>query len=122
MTGTTLFRNTQEYQSYQASHTIFKEGDSAEEMYVVIQGQVDILIHGEIIDTIGPDGILGEMALIDDHIRSATAVAKTECKLVPINKKSRLRDAVLRSGRHEGYGGSTPPQDSLGSFAGPGNQ
>lgn len=87
MTGTTLFRNTQEYQAYQASDTIFKEGDSAEEMYVVIQGQVDILIHGEVIDTIGPDSILGELALIDDHIRSATAVAKTECKLVPINKK-----------------------------------
>jgi CRP/FNR family cyclic AMP-dependent transcriptional regulator len=87
MTGTTLFRNTQEYQEYQASNTIFKEGDSAEEMYVVIQGQVDILIHGEVIDTIGPDSILGELALIDDHIRSATAVAKTDCKLVPINKK-----------------------------------
>jgi len=125
MTGTALFRNTQEYQSHPASHTIFKEGDPAEEMYVVIQGQVDILIHGEIIDTIGPDGILGELALIDDHIRSATAVAKPECKLVPIQQKaiclSHLRDAVLRSGRHEGHGGSTSPKDGIGSFAGPGN-
>jgi len=41
----------------------------------------------KIIYSIGSGGILGEMALIDTQLRSATAVAQTDCKLVPINEK-----------------------------------
>jgi CRP/FNR family transcriptional regulator, cyclic AMP receptor protein len=53
----------------------------------VTEGQVDIIVHGKVLSPLGPGGILGEMALIDEHTRSATAVAKTDCKLAPINKK-----------------------------------
>ncbi|HEU5100134.1 MAG TPA: Crp/Fnr family transcriptional regulator [Roseiflexaceae bacterium] len=35
----------------------------------------------------GPGGIVGEMALIDDRPRSATAVAATDCRLVPIDER-----------------------------------
>jgi CRP-like cAMP-binding protein len=31
--------------------------------------------------------VIGEMALIDTKARSATVVAKTDCRLVPINEK-----------------------------------
>ncbi|MCI0525856.1 MAG: cyclic nucleotide-binding domain-containing protein [Nitrospira sp.] len=49
--------------------------------------QVDILIQDKVLETVKPGGILGEMALIDAKPRSATAVAKTDCKLVPIDEK-----------------------------------
>ncbi|HXQ21148.1 MAG TPA: cyclic nucleotide-binding domain-containing protein, partial [Candidatus Acidoferrales bacterium] len=39
-----------------------------------------------VVETMGPGGILGEMALIDQNPRSATAVAKTDCTLVPVNE------------------------------------
>ena len=35
------------------------------------------------VETAGPGGVVGEMALIDTSRRSATAVAKTDCTLVP---------------------------------------
>jgi CRP/FNR family transcriptional regulator, cyclic AMP receptor protein len=56
-------------------------------MYVVQEGDVDIVLADRVSDSSGPGGIIGEMALISDKPRSATAVAKTDCKLVPIDEK-----------------------------------
>ena len=54
-------------------------------MYILLDGEVDILVHGERIDTIGPGACLGEIGLVDNGPRSATAVAKAECRLLPID-------------------------------------
>jgi CRP/FNR family cyclic AMP-dependent transcriptional regulator len=56
-------------------------------MYVILEGQVDIQASGKVLETIHSGGIFGELALVDNEPRSAEAVAKTDCKLVPINKK-----------------------------------
>jgi len=72
---------------YAAGDTIFEVGQPGDLMYLVRSGEVDILIDGKVVDTIGPDSIFGEMALIDSAPRSATAVAKTDCTLLPINEK-----------------------------------
>jgi CRP-like cAMP-binding protein len=82
-----LFRNEENTQSFAAGQKIFSEGDTGELMYVVVKGQVDVLIHGKLVEQLDAGGVIGEMALIDTGTRSATAIAKTECKLVPISKK-----------------------------------
>ena len=82
-----LFRHVKEFESFTQGQTIFQEGDPGEMMYVVIEGEVDILVRGKVLAPLVPGGILGEMALIDEQTRSATAVARTDCKLAPINKK-----------------------------------
>ncbi len=88
MTATiTLFRNATDFESFLAGQVIFREGQPGDVMYAVSEGEVDILIHDKVIDTAGPGGIVGEMALIDAKPRSATAIAKTDCKLVPISEK-----------------------------------
>ncbi|OYW77544.1 MAG: hypothetical protein B7Z37_03705 [Verrucomicrobia bacterium 12-59-8] len=65
---------------------VFNIGDESGEMYVVQSGEVDILIHGVVVETIGPDGFFGEIALIEESVRSADAIARTDCKLLPINR------------------------------------
>lgn len=82
-----LFRNATDFQPFSAGQVIFKEGESGDTMYVVIKGEVDIVIHDKTVGTIGEGDIVGEMALIDAKLRSATAIAKTDCKLVPIDRK-----------------------------------
>jgi CRP/FNR family cyclic AMP-dependent transcriptional regulator len=82
-----LFRNEDNTQSFAAGETIFGEGDAGDTMYVVIEGRVDLLVKGKLVDQLGPGGALGEMALIDSALRSASAIAKTDCKLVPINER-----------------------------------
>jgi CRP-like cAMP-binding protein len=56
-------------------------------MYVVTEGEVNILLGDQILDVLGPGGIFGEMALIDSSPRSASAIAKTDCKLVPVSRQ-----------------------------------
>jgi len=77
---------TEEYQSFASGQIIFSEGAPGENMYIVAEGQVDIVGNGKLIETIEPGGIFGEIALIDNQPRSATAIARTDCLLTPINR------------------------------------
>jgi len=70
--------------------TIFKEGDLGDEFFVVVRGQVEIRSGDRHFETLGPDGIFGEMALIDDSPRSATAVALTDVTVAPIKENQFL--------------------------------
>jgi CRP/FNR family cyclic AMP-dependent transcriptional regulator len=81
-----LSRFADNFDSFAAGQVIFAEGQAGNVLYVVKEGEVDILIHDQVIETIGPGDVLGEMALIDQKPRSATAVARTDCQLVPINE------------------------------------
>ena len=75
-------------ENFNAGDTIFCKGDPASSMYVVIDG--DIEIHGgkdEIFETVNKGEIFGEMALIDEKPRSATATALADCTLVRVDEK-----------------------------------
>lgn len=68
-----------------AGAAIFREGDRGEVMFGVISGEVDIFIGNVILEVVGPGMVFGEMALIDDEVRSASASARTDCRLVQID-------------------------------------
>ena len=70
--------------------TIFKEGDTAKELYVIQSGQVEIQLGNRLLDTLETNDLFGEMALLDGALRSATAVAKTDVALVTMSKKDFL--------------------------------
>jgi len=82
-----LFRNSEFFIRYKAGDAVFKEGEPGDQMYVVLEGEVDIIVHDKVVETVGVDNFLGEMALIDARPRSASAIAKTDCKLAPIDQK-----------------------------------
>jgi CRP-like cAMP-binding protein len=82
-----IFRNEADTLTFPAGTAIFNEGDTGHTMYVVVEGEVDLLVKGKLVESLGPGGVLGEMALLDNVPRSAGAIAKTACKLVEINEK-----------------------------------
>ncbi|HXZ53829.1 MAG TPA: cyclic nucleotide-binding domain-containing protein [Burkholderiales bacterium] len=73
--------------AFRAGDTVFREGDPGDLMYVVREGSVELRVKGQLVETLGPGGVLGEMALIEHAPRTATATAKTDCTLVPIPEK-----------------------------------
>jgi CRP/FNR family transcriptional regulator, cyclic AMP receptor protein len=85
-----LTGNDAETLSYRAGDTIFREGDKALDLFVVKSGQVRIQIGNKTVTELAPDSIFGEMALIDDEPRSATAVAVTDVELVAVSEKQFL--------------------------------
>ena len=82
-----LFKNETDYKTFNTGEIIFKEGEPGDNMYVVLEGAVDINVSGEKFILAQPGDIVGEMALIDSSARSATAIARTKCKLIAINEK-----------------------------------
>ena len=76
--------------SFKAGEFIFREGDPAEELFVVKTGTVEIRLGNRLLDTLPERSIFGEMALIDGAPRSATAIAATDVKLVPVGEKQFL--------------------------------
>jgi CRP/FNR family cyclic AMP-dependent transcriptional regulator len=77
----------QQPEHFVSGKNIFQEGTSGDKMYVVKEGEVELSVHGRPIASIGKGGIFGEMALIDSKPRSATACAKTDCELLPIDEE-----------------------------------
>ena len=80
-----MFRN-QPFESFPADTVIFQQGDPRTAMYVVNEGEVEIRIGDKILEVVGPHGIFGEMAMVDGRARTASAVARTACKLVLIDQ------------------------------------
>ena len=70
--------------------TIFREGEQGDEFFVVVRGQVEIKSGNRWLETVGQNGIFGEMALIDDSPRSATVVALTDVTVAPIQEQQFL--------------------------------
>ena len=85
-----LTGNNIDAQSFKAGSVIFREGDEARELFVVKSGQVRIQIGNRTVAELGADSIFGEMALIDNEPRSATAIAATDVELVAVSEKQFL--------------------------------
>jgi CRP/FNR family transcriptional regulator, cyclic AMP receptor protein len=82
-----IFESETRPESFPAGSIIFQEGQPGDEMYVVKQGEIELRVHGRRVEVVGPDGFFGEMAVIEGGQRSATAIAKTDCVLIPVNSK-----------------------------------
>jgi NADH dehydrogenase len=73
---------------FHTGEPVFDQGDVGDKVYVVVKGEVDVILNGEIVATLKPGEVFGEMALISDHSRSATLRAKTPLDLISISRKA----------------------------------
>lgn len=74
---------------YAAGDTIFQQGELGTEMYIIQDGEVQIVKHinGEshVLSSLERGDFFGEMAVLENVPRSADAVAATEVRLLAIN-------------------------------------
>ena len=76
--------------SFKAGDVIFREGDPAEELFIVKSGKIEIRLGSRLLETLSEFSIFGEMGLIDHSARCATAVAATDATVVPVAEKQFL--------------------------------
>ncbi len=60
--------------------TIMEEGSTGTSFFIIVEGEVDVSIGGERRATLGPGDHFGEMAVVDDGVRSASVVAATDVR------------------------------------------
>ncbi len=87
MASLDMLRNDPSAKAVAAGDTIFLENEAGDTAYVVTEGEIDLSVRGSRVETVGAGGIFGEMALIDHQTRSATATAKTDARIVPIDQR-----------------------------------
>jgi len=83
---------------YRTSEVIFHQGDIGLGMYIILQGTVEIICNPgrHILAELNDGDFFGELALLDDAPRSATAVPKTPCTLLCFFKPD-LLDFINRN-------------------------
>jgi CRP/FNR family transcriptional regulator, cyclic AMP receptor protein len=74
---------------------IMEEGQGGVFMYVVLEGRVAITIQSSVVERVGQGGVFGEMALVDQSRRAASAIAETRCLLLTLNRNDFL--GLIRS-------------------------
>jgi CRP-like cAMP-binding protein len=84
-----IFRKS--VKAFEPGQVIFKEGDTGEQMFIIIQGEVEIrkrtsMDTARTLSTFKPGDVFGEMALIENKPRSATAVATKASRMLVMNE------------------------------------
>jgi CRP-like cAMP-binding protein len=82
-----LFRFIPDAKTFARGKPIFRRGERGDGMYVIVDGRVEISVGGRVLESIGPGSVFGEMALIDDAPRTASAIAKSNCRVLRIDAR-----------------------------------
>ncbi len=75
---------------FEAGERVFLQDDPATHMYAVYSGKVQVITFGTVLENVGPGGLFGEMAMIDDGPRSAAALAAEPTEVAPIDQETFL--------------------------------
>ena len=108
-----LVANICQEATYQKDDLVFKENSSSKELYVIIQGEIDIVVDPSLVGTL-EEGVenrviatmrrgqsFGEVALVDEGLRSASACASqkdTRLLIIPRDKLIMLCDTYPQLG------------------------
>jgi len=76
---------------FKAGETVFHVGDPGDSMYVIISGDIELSVKtktGEAVMLESPTAgdFFGEISLLDEGPRTATALAKTDCEAVEVDR------------------------------------
>jgi CRP-like cAMP-binding protein len=82
-----LFKNAEATHTLAAGEFLFQQGEAGAAAFVLVEGEIEVLVHGAVVERAGPGSLLGEMALIEQLPRSASARAVTACRLVAIDER-----------------------------------
>ncbi len=82
-----LFDKDQNPEVFAAGALVFNEGDTGTDMFAVLEGAVDLTIRGRRVEVVTKGGVFGEMALVDNNPRAATATVTADARLVRIDRR-----------------------------------
>ena len=68
-------------------YTLMRQGDLAQEFFLIVDGHVRIERDGQAVNTLGAGDFLGEIALLSEGRRTATAISEGPAKLLVITHR-----------------------------------
>jgi CRP-like cAMP-binding protein len=74
--------------TFAVGEVIFSAGEPGNVMYGILEGEIEILVNGKVVETLAAGDVFGEGALLHpDHLRASTAIAKSNCKLAFLDRE-----------------------------------
>ena len=83
-------------EDHSANANIFSAGDPADSLYVILSGELELTLDGDLLSTETAGGIVGEMAIIESAQQGATATSVTDVKLAKFNR-DQLNEFMLQN-------------------------
>ena len=78
------FREARNVVSVPSGLVLFREGEPGTNMYVLMEGEAVVCVGDEVVEVAKAGILLGEMAMVNSTVRSATVITRTDCRLVSI--------------------------------------
>ncbi|MBD2561826.1 MULTISPECIES: Crp/Fnr family transcriptional regulator [Nostoc] len=85
-----IFQKQPDPKGFSAGQVIFEEGQPGNHMYGILEGTVDILVNGKVVETIETGEVFGVGVLVGVENRTYTAIAKVDTKLGFLDEKKFL--------------------------------
>ena len=76
------------YLTVPANWALIVEQQPADKAYLILAGEVSVRRHGEEVARLGPGEVIGEMALVNHKLRSATVVADSPLEVLHFTDKT----------------------------------
>ena len=73
---------------FEPGATIVQEGDPGESMYILVDGNAQAAVHGEVVAHFGAGDYFGEVALITSQPRMATVLCDTRTQCLVLDKSA----------------------------------
>jgi CRP/FNR family transcriptional regulator, cyclic AMP receptor protein len=70
-----------------AGQPLFSAGDEGHLMFVLSKGTADVMVNGQVVESLQHGSIVGEMGIVSPGPRSATVVATSDCEFVAVDEK-----------------------------------
>ena len=87
--------------AYRKGEVIIKEGEQDARVFILVNGEADVVIGlgtpcEKLIGRFGPDSCFGEMAVLDDYVRTASIVAARDTQALSLDQLN-LREEILKN-------------------------
>lgn len=78
--------------SFPAGTLILREGDEGELAFIIVRGQCEVFRGDQVLRTMGPGDVFGEMAILTDGKRTASVRAIDDVEAMVVSRESLLRE------------------------------
>lgn len=108
------FLRISDFHKFPAGHTLVRTGEPAEDFYLIISGEAEVIQNGEVVTRMGRYDYFGEVGILLSTARTADVVGFTEMEVISVAKQDFLRfifgteierslHLVAESRLHEGW-------------------